>query len=173
MSQSIHLVRELKSDFIKYRGTLVYWLMVLCPFAIAFLVFLASSMGPAKSLTEAIAKGENPWNHYIITHYRVITIFFFPLYIAMINGMIYAREHRHNAWKHIYTLPVPRWSIEVSKSLFSLIITFSTLIIFSLFIVLSGYLLSIVKPEINMMKYNPLFGFNLFIAIKVFFGHVS
>lgn len=167
------LTKELKSEFTKYRGTLVYWLMVLCPFAIAFLLFLGMSLGSPKPLTDAIAKGENPWHRYIVTHYRVLAVFFFPLYVAMLNGMIYAREHRHNTWKHIYTLPIPTWKIEISKNLFSLLITFLTLIIYSLFIPLSGYILSLVKPSMPMMKYNPLFAFNLFTAVKLFFASIG
>ncbi|EAY27144.1 ABC transporter permease [Microscilla marina] len=169
----LHLIRELKAEFIKYRGTLVYWLMILCPFAIAFLLFLGMSMGTSKLVANAVAKGKNPWEVFITVHYRVLGIFFLPLYIAMVNGMIYAREHRHNTWKHLYTLPIPGWSIELSKNIFSLLINFTTVLIFALYIFLSGYIISLIKPHMNFMDYNPMIAFNLLMALKIFLASFS
>lgn len=168
-----YLVRELKAEFIKYRGTLVYWLMILCPFAIVFLLFLGMTLGKSNLVAQAVAKGKNPWEVLIVVHFRVLGMFFFPLYIAMVNGMIYAREHRHNTWKYLYTLPIPGWSIELSKSVFSLLITFITLIIFSIFIVLSGCLISLIKPSMNFMKFDPMFAFNLLMTVKMFLASFS
>lgn len=169
----MYIVRELKAEFIKYRGTLVYWLMILSPFAIAFLLFLGMTLGSDKIFTRAVANGKNPWEVFITVHYRVFSIFFLPLYIAMINGMIYAREHRHNTWKHLYTLPVPGWSIELSKNVFSLLINFLTLIIFAIFITLSAYIISLLRPTMNFMQYDNMFAFNLLLATKVFFASFS
>jgi len=173
MFQKFYLLRELKAEFSKYRHTMVYWLMVLCPLAIAFFVFVINNWTMPTSLTQLIEKGKNPWEMYIIIHYRVMSIMLLPLYIAMMTGVIYGREHRNNTWKHLYTLPIPQWSIELSKNIFSLLILMFTLLIYAGFVVLSGYVLSMTNPKMNLAQFDNHFGFNLLMACKVFLSMIS
>lgn len=170
MLEKFPVVRGLLSEFNKYRRTLVYWLVVLCPFALIFFVYTANSLGAAKSLVQAVENGKNPWEQYILIHYRALSIFLLPLYVAMMTGMVYGREHRNNSWKHLYALPVPRWSIELSKNIFSLLMIFFTIFIYAWFVVLSGYLLSFTHPKLDFTKFDIRLGFNLLMAFKVFFS---
>ncbi len=173
MLHRFYLLRELKTEFSKYRHTMVYWLMVLCPFAIALFVFVINQWTTPQDFIKAINEGKNPWQTYIVIHYRVITILLLPLYVAMMSGVIYGREHRNNTWKHLYTLPIPQWSIELSKHIFSLIILMLTLLIFAGFIVLSGYVISAVNPKLNLAQFDNQWKFNLLMAAKVFLSIIS
>lgn len=168
MLDKFYLLRELKTEFSKYRRTMVYWLMILCPFAIVFFVFTVNHWSLPQSLTKAVAEGNNPWEKYITIHYRVLNIMLLPIYMAMITGVIYGREHRNNTWKHLYALPVPQWSIELSKNLFTLIILALTLLIFAVFVLLSGYIISMVNPKLNLAQFDNNLGFNLMLACKSF-----
>jgi lantibiotic transport system permease protein len=165
-----YILKNLRAEFIKSQRTLVYWLMILCPLILAGLVFLIFN-ADNQDMTKAMTKSkENPWVKFYQIHYQILCVLFLPLYIAMANNLIYAKEHQFKMWKHLYALPVPKWSVFVAKSLFSLITLSISFLIYALLIMFSGYLLNYIYPKFIFNQHNLLFFNHLALMLRLFIG---
>ncbi|CAN0501411.1 unnamed protein product, partial [Phaeothamnion confervicola] len=57
---------------------------------------------------------------------------FFPLAACILISLIFQTDHQANMWKHLYALPLPRWSIYAAKSLFGFLLIGFCLVFYSL-----------------------------------------
>lgn len=73
-----------------------------------------------------------------------------PLFITLETALIGGLEHSGNNWKHLFAQPVPRSTIYTAKLASGMaLIGISQLMLF-LYILLSGWLLGILKPEAGL-----------------------
>ena len=82
--------------------------------------------------------------------------------------MLYAREHQGNMWKHLYALPVPRWSVFGAKSVYSVLLLLVSFVSFIIFLTVSGYLVDWVKPIYKFSTHDNLLGKHLMLSFRVF-----
>jgi lantibiotic transport system permease protein len=167
------ILRNLQTEFIKAQQTLVYWLMVICPLILVGLVFLIYNADNADFTKEMAKSKENPWLKFYQIHYQMLVILFLPLYVAMFNNLLYTKEHQYKMWKHLYSLPVPKWSVFVAKSLFSLLLLFATFLIFAILLTGSGYLLSAIYPKFTFNNHNPLIINHLGLLLRLFVASLA
>jgi hypothetical protein len=163
-----YILRSLQTEFIKAKGTLVYWLMVICPLILVGLVFLIFNADSADLIKQMAKSKENPWLKFYQIHYQMLVILFLPLFVAMFNNLLYTKEHQYKTWKHLYALPVPKWSVFAAKSLFSLVLLFTTFLIFAVLLTGSGYLLNLLYPKYTFTTYNPLVINHLGLLLRLF-----
>jgi hypothetical protein len=163
-----YVLGNLRAEFIKSQRTLVYWLMILCPLILVGLVFLIFN-ADNKDFAKNMAKSkDNPWGGFYQMHYQVLVMLFLPLYIAMANNLLYAKEHQYKMWKQLYALPVPKWSVFVAKSLFSIGSLFISFLIFAILIMISGYWLNYIYPQFTLNRHDNLFWNHIGLMLRLF-----
>jgi hypothetical protein len=77
------------------------------------------------------------------------------MFIVLITSLIIQIEHKSLGIKHLFALPIPKWSVYFSKLsivIFSIIIGY---IIFFLSILLFGNLLGYFRPELGFLDFQP------------------
>jgi hypothetical protein len=163
-----YILRNLKTEFIKAQGTLVYWLMLICPLILASLVFLIFNADSADLIKEMSKSKANPWLKFYLLHYQILVALFLPLYVAMFNNLLYTKEHQYKTWKHLYALPVPKWSVFVAKSIFSLLLLLATFVIFLILMTISGYTLSAMYPQFKFRNYDMMLFNHIGLMFRLF-----
>jgi len=98
--------------------------------------------------------GSNPWKY---TLGRFVFLFFYMLYPILVSLFVHACcdvEYRNNNYKILFTIPISKSKIFISKVLFILfIVLLSTLLSYVVFLG-SGYILGIVFPSTGFQNYD-------------------
>ena len=122
--------------------------------------------------------------HYIVDHKRLLPdingshwdkfflgqltmtptlITFFVVLIATFTVQI---EHRSEEFKQLFSLPIPKSMVYNGKLFISAVVVFLTYLFFLVFLLLSGYAISLIFPEYGFRSYSP----NLIFMIKILFS---
>jgi hypothetical protein len=151
------------TEFIKLKNTFALWLTVLGALFVPLILF-ATYLSDVKSFVPA--QGIYPWDDFLV---RTLNgcCFFSIGFILLIIGLTIHIEHKANAWKHLFTLPISKGRIYLGKLMviFAMIMGFFTLYI-SLS-VLSGTALGYAVPDLGFSKF-PLPGLHLFKFVAEF-----
>lgn len=103
----------------------------------------------------AVSDGSiNPWKSMLG---RAVFQFFYLLYPILVAIFVQACcdvEYRNNNYKILFTLPVSKYKIFIAKTLFILTTILLSVILTYFTFLLSGYVLSIVLPEIGFQNYD-------------------
>jgi lantibiotic transport system permease protein len=168
----LYLLKGIQTEWIKTRQTFVILYVVLCPLLLSVLTFLAFALRTISINPEEGAKipDINYWEMFISGGYATLSYLFLPLFIVLLNTMLYAREHQGNMWKHLYALPVPRWSVFGAKSLYSVILLAVSFVLFIVFLTIAGYLVDFVNPFYKFSTHDNLLGKHLTISVRIFIG---
>ncbi|QHV95365.1 ABC transporter permease [Spirosoma endbachense] len=73
-----------------------------------------------------------------------------PMYSSLQSALVTALEHLANAWKYIYSLPIPKWSIYFSKLFFFVGLFFISSLALIECAELAGWLLNWLKLELKI-----------------------
>lgn len=111
MNAVTHLLTSLGMERLKVKGTLVVWLAVFAP---AFVVVVAFVAGYADG-EKFYRSGVNPWINFCEHLLAGWSLFIFPLYVSLLSALYAALEHQIKSWGYLYSLPVPKSSIYLSK----------------------------------------------------------
>ncbi|MDJ1504411.1 ABC transporter permease [Xanthocytophaga agilis] len=134
------------SEFLKHRNTFLLWFVLLVPFVITTITFLTVWTDQALDVV-------NPWRWYIVFNYKPYFHIFVFLQILLICHVNYI-EHRNNTWKNLRVLSVPFEVVFFSKVVFSYLILTVNVLEFYFLIMLSGDLLSKLRPELGFQDTN-------------------
>lgn len=144
------------TEFIKLKNTFALWLTVLGALFVPLILF-ATYLSDVKSFVPG--PGINPWDDFLV---RILNgcCFFSIGFVLLIIGLIIHIEHKANAWKHLFTLPISRGRFYLGKLMviFAMGICFFTL--YLALSVLSGFALGYAVPDLGFSKF-PLPGFHL------------
>jgi pimeloyl-ACP methyl ester carboxylesterase len=139
------MVRSLGAELLKLRRTLTVRMIVVAPALAALIAVLAQSVG--------ISTGRGDpapvfWEAFSRSSFTLWAVFLLPLLIAIETAFLGNLEHGEKQWKHIFALPVPRYSIYLAKlGIAQALISASTLVLCGL-IALSGWALIVWHPEL-------------------------
>jgi ABC-2 type transport system permease protein len=101
-------LRASSAEILKLKRTLALWLALLTPMLIVLLQFVFVLRVPAsrraKGIWVTMEQGNMMW-----------PIFLLPLMACLLTALLNGLEHRENNWKHLFALPVPRWSVYAAK----------------------------------------------------------
>lgn len=140
----------LQSEFIKSKRTFALTGIILMPLTIgivSFLIFYLKSDYFAATET-------NMWLLFGGNVFGILTGLLLPFFIIVVSFANSNLETRADAWKNLFTLPVPKSTVYTAKFIFNLLQIAVSLILLCLIIFADGYLLSIVKPELRFQDYN-------------------
>lgn len=152
------------TEFIKLKNTFALWLTVMGALFVPLVLF-ATYLSDVKSFVPG--PRVDPWDDFLI---RTLNgcCFFSIGFVLLIIGLIVHIEHRANAWKHLFTLPVGRGRIYLTKLMviFAMVIGFFTL--YLALSVLSGVALGYAVSDFGFSKF-PLPGQHVFRFVTEFF----
>ncbi|GAB4038497.1 ABC transporter permease [Spirosoma gilvum] len=143
-----YFIRGIEVEQRKARHTLVFWLALAVPLLTAGLDITAYAVNGDDILR--VKQSHTPWQHFNFHMLVMWTMLMLPMYISLQSALVTALEHQANAWKHIYSLPVPKWSIYFSKLFFFVGLFLLSTLGLILCTELAGWLLYWMKPELGI-----------------------
>lgn len=144
----------LKAEFLKNKGTLTYWFTAASSMLIPFVMFLILLFKHQRFIPAA---GQNIWDNFFWTNLDAVANLFFPFFIILTVALNLNIEHKENSWKKLLLLPVSRTRIYAHKVIFILLQIMCALLIFLLSILIFGYILGFIHPELKFVQHSPSF----------------
>jgi hypothetical protein len=143
---------SLQSEFFKSRKTLAFWSAILLP----LLICLAFSGGFIYKATNLAGKPALIlWSYYIIPIIGIMGSLLLPILVIYNTYASTNMEYKGDTWKSLFSLPLPKISIYASKYLYIVFLTFLTMLLFGVFIIVMGHGVQLIKPEVKFGDYNP------------------
>lgn len=169
--------RALSAETLKLKRTLALWMVLIAPLTVVALNFLMLWQRGASYLLDA----DTAWDslaHNMTTFWAVLML---PLYITLETALLGGVDHNTQQWKHLYALPLPRWSIYAAKWLISLALVAASTLVLWVGTILCGLLLNVVDPGLALSGSIPLWDIlrpmgligligTLIVAIHLFVG---
>lgn len=152
------------TEFIKLKNTFALWLTISGAVFVPFILF-ATYLSDVGAFVPA--EGVDPWEDFMV---RTLNgcCFFSTGFVLLIIGLIIHIEHRANAWKHLFSLPISRGSIYLSKVVLILVMIISFFVLYLSFSVISGVTLGYAVPEFGFARF-PVPGIHLLRFVAEFF----
>jgi hypothetical protein len=145
-------ISSIKNEAIKLKRTFAFWLTIISAILFPILFFIAFFI---KHKTNAPKIGVNPWDYFMTVQIENSTPFFIPMFIVLITGLIMQIEHKSLGIKHLFALPIPKWSIYFGKLTIVIFAITTTYIYYYLAILLSGFLLGLIHPDLAFLNFQP------------------
>lgn len=162
MNLAIQIKRGVSAEIYKYKKTFTFWLLILAPAFIPIISFLVLFFKG----TEIIKEDQNAWE-FLVSFSTNPGNFLFPFFIIMLALLVNNIEYNANTWKLIYAQPLSRVAVYFAKVKVFTIMLFTSLMLFSTFTLLVGFILRFVSPELGFdQPFN--FGFAYSLNFKVF-----
>lgn len=137
---STNLLRALKGEHLKKKGTGIYVTSIIIGALTPFIYFLVSLFS-----SDLVAE-TNPFNYYTKFIYETIVpfaYFFFPLLIIINASKIAQLDHKNGGWQLMETQPLEKFSIYFSKFIVLLIANALSIFSFFFFSILLNFILGI------------------------------
>lgn len=162
MNAAIALKRGISAELYKFRRTFILWFLILAPAfipVINFIIFLTRG-------DVIMAEGGNPWEQLLNFSINPAN-FLFPFFVMIVALFVNSIEYNSNTWKLIYTQPLSRATVYLSKVKVFAFMIFSSLMLFGVFSILAGYTLRLTNPDLG---FEQAFDVSLFfkLSFKVF-----
>jgi hypothetical protein len=106
-----YLLRSLVAETLKMRRTLLFWIAVVAPGVIVGLQFTV-----LMQRNGAMIGPRGPWQAMRGSLF-LWWILMMPLFLTLEAALVGTMEHSNKQWKHLFALPVPRWSIYLAKTI--------------------------------------------------------
>ncbi|GAB4038640.1 ABC transporter permease [Spirosoma gilvum] len=165
MNALTYLITSVEMERLKINRTLIVWLSLFAPAFVVVVTFMAGYTNGEKFYQPEV----NPWINFCEHLLAGWSLFIFPLYVSLLSALYAALEHQNRAWGYVYSLPVPKSSIYLSKLfvLSALIALSHVLLVF--FGLGAGWLLGQLKPaygfqDFTIPAFMPLACMNLFVG---------
>jgi hypothetical protein len=139
-------IRVLWAETLKTKRTVALRMAILTPAALMALMTFIAVESPFSFL---LSQGVDLWIAFARRSLMIWTALALPLSITLEGALMAGLEHAENQWKNLFALPVPRWTVYISKlAVVVALILVSTVLLF-FFIILGGKLLPLVEPTLT------------------------
>jgi hypothetical protein len=137
------ILRVLHAELLKLKRTLAFRMIFVLPLLVGLLQFFvlwrSKKFGADFKLWETL-----PTNML-----GIWAVFMMPLLITLETALLNGIEHSDKQWKHIFALPVPRYTVYLSKFIITqALIAMSTLFLCALTVIV-GLAATSLRPEIG------------------------
>lgn len=140
------LLRCLQADALKLRHTAAVRLLVGAAVVPVLLVFLAFCFyGPI-----LVKPGRNAWVAFLLNAWHTWAGLVLPLVLLLLATLVVQVEHRANAWKHLYALPVGRGTLLLSKLLLLFGLSLAVQVLYTGLLLLAGAALGWLRPGLGL-----------------------
>ncbi|MEO0724297.1 MAG: ABC transporter permease [Bacteroidota bacterium] len=144
MNPAIALSRGLQAEVYKFRRTFLFWFLILAPGfvpAINLIIFLRRGH-------QIVEAGTNAWPHLLQMSIEPGNMLF-PFFVMIVALFVNSIETTSNTWKLIYTQPLSRLTVYLSKVLVFILMLFVSLSLFGIFSIGVGWLVGIFMPDLG------------------------
>ena len=152
MTALIYYTSNIKNEFIKLKRTFAFWLTIISALIIPLLFFLIYLV---KHANLAQAPEINPWDKFMTNQIQNAIPFFVPMFIILITSLIIQVEHKSSAIKHLFSLPIPKWSVYYSKLSIVIFSIITTYVYFFIAILIFGTLLGLIHSNLGFLDFQP------------------
>jgi hypothetical protein len=139
------LVRALRAETLKMKRTLALWLAVIAPLGMVGLQLI----GALQRGESYVRQSENVWVRFGQEMFVVFGFLMVPLFVTLETALLSGLEHRSDQWKHLYALPLPRWTVYVAKQLAGMAVIGLSMAGLVGFSILAGLALRVLKPDMG------------------------
>jgi hypothetical protein len=141
-----YLRRALSAETLKLKRTLAVWMVLIAPSVVVGLNFAMLVDRGGQYLMKADSAWL-AWEQNILVFWALMML---PLFITLETALLGGVDHSSQQWKHLYALPLPRWSICAAKQIVAVsLIGASTLVLWAETIA-AGLLLGMIRPDIPL-----------------------
>ena len=140
------MVRALRAETLKMKRTLALWLAIITPLGMVGLQFLNVYQRAEYYLRQI----ENAWVRFGQEMFVVWGFLMMPLFVTLETALLSGLEHRSDQWKHLYALPLPRWTMYAAKQLAGMALIGLSMVGLVGFSVVAGLALRVLKPDIGL-----------------------
>ncbi|MEO9572190.1 MAG: ABC transporter permease [Polaribacter sp.] len=152
MSAILYYTSSLKNELIKLKRTFAFWLTIISAIIFPALFFIAYIF---ERKTLVPVAGINPWEKFMVTQIENSTPFFIPMFIVLITSLIMQIEHKSLGIKHLFSLPIPKWSVYFGKLTIVVFAIITTYIYYYITLLLSGLLLGLIYSDLAFLDFQP------------------
>lgn len=114
----------------------------------------------------------NPWVGFLGRYLFPFYSLFFPIMIAVSCYSLCETEYKNKSFRQLFTLPVPKRNIFLSKVIFLTGMIFKAVVISFAIFLLSGHLVNYISPVYNFPG-NPVIGIAAAFFLKIFIAGLS
>ena len=136
------LLRALNAELLKLKRTLAFRVIFVLPFLVATLQFFIAWR------TKKFAPNFNIWETLPSSSMQVWAVFMLPLLITLETALLNGIEHSDRQWKHLFALPVPRYSVYFAKVIVAQGLILISTFVLAVLIVLVGVAAISLRPEL-------------------------
>ena len=160
------LTVAIQVEAIKLRRTLAFWMMFLAPLGIVGLTTLFN----IRLAADVSGADKDAWAIMVRDTLGFWVVLMLPMFVALESSLIAQLEHSQKMWKHLFSLPSPRWTVYVAKLIVTMIIVGISTVVLMAGIVLSGWLIQKtgIRPDFYWTAPYPSWGIAILTAILVF-----
>ncbi len=152
MAAITYYLSSTKNEFIKLKKTFAFWLTIISALFIP-VIYLLYYLLKYKDLIPA--EGVNPWDGFFVDQINAAAPLLVPLFIVLLTSLIVQIEHKSSGIKHLFALPIPKWSVYFGK----LTVVIGTIsiayVLFFIFMLVVGYIAGSIHKELNLLSFNP------------------
>jgi hypothetical protein len=130
---------------------MAFWSAVLLPLLLCLLLFIGFYSNDNKLAHEP---GVMLWLQFAGAILGVMGSLILPMLIVFIAYSVNSIEHKADTWKTLFSLPISKLSVFGAKYFYAFFLVFICLLLFVLFTLGFGNLLSIVKPSLRFNEYH-------------------
>ncbi len=136
------LLRALHAELLKLKRTLAFRVIFVLPFLVATLQFFIAWR------TQKFAPDFDLWETITTSSLQIWAVFMLPLLITLETALLNGIEHSDRQWKHIFALPVPRYSVYFAKVIVAQALILISTFILAALIVVVGIAAMQLRPEL-------------------------
>lgn len=143
---TISFVNSFQSEWIKKKGSLATWLIVIGSFFTPAIVIVARLVR-YKSLPEVYTAADF-WEKHWRNTWESMALFLLPVGVIMATSLITQLEYKNNTWKQLHTTPLSLTTIYFSKLAVIIVMMIQFFLLFNIGIYVSAILPSLVFSEV-------------------------
>ncbi|GHA86179.1 ABC transporter permease [Cognatilysobacter bugurensis] len=131
------LLRCVRAEFAKLRGSLALVLCIIAPATVAVLMAL---------IFNRHGGGDTPWRMYLLGNAATWAYFMLPMTVTALTVLAAQMEHGPRLWSHLLALPIPRRHIFFAKACAVMLLCAGMTALLALLAPLLGYVSDAVTP---------------------------
>lgn len=152
MTAVSYYISNTKNEVLKLKRTFAFWLTIISALIFPLLFFIVYLVKHEKLIPDA---GVNPWDEFMFELIKNTIPFLVPMFIVLITSLIIQVEHKSHGIKHLFSLPIPKWSVYFGKLSIVILSIVATYIYFFLAILLFGALLGMFYSDLGFLDFRP------------------
>jgi hypothetical protein len=156
------LARALNAERLKTKRTLALWLAPIAPLVIVALQVAITVQRQEYYRNQDIAQSWTGHGGQIVFLWAVLML---PLFITLETALLSNLEHNNYQWKHLFSLPISRWTIYAAKQISGMTIIGLSMASLYVYVALSGLLLRVLTPGLGFEAPVPWVEFLRYIAL--------